>query len=317
MNNSEGKKIQQYIDKESMEVMRTFVDMVKQGRGLPDKVTTEQAVLMLQTGVELGIPPAKALRSFYVVNNRVAMLATAMMDLVRQHPTIYGGAEHYWFGDDDILHDVNEERPRPGDFQGWATCFHRKDTGETYTAYFTRADAQRAKLDKKDNWMNYTMPMCKARCISDGLRTLFADLLGAIYTPDEIAGGLNVDEPAYIVDMQIAEGEDSEERAGEPEVAEEESPHEQLISDIHMAAVAANVSQAKRDSDIKQRINVGGDAEEALTDLLGFYEAEAIEQPAKQVVNDIVEQLEKPVEKQIAAGEVKRLDEPEQGALIE
>lgn len=83
-------------------------------------------------------------------------------------------------------HSVRIEQHADG--KGVTVHGQRRDTGDTASATFTLADAERAGLLRNGTWKAYPLDMCQWRAISRLSRQLFGDVvLGAGYSPEEIA----------------------------------------------------------------------------------------------------------------------------------
>lgn len=136
--------------------------------GLFAAKSPEQAVVILMTGMELGLAPAQAMRGIYVVQNRPVLSADMMVAICK------------------AAKDV--------------CCFFRlvetTDTKATYETQrvgdpeptrltFTMEDAKRAKLSGKEIWQAYPAPLLRARCSSGLARAVYPDLLLGLYTPEE------------------------------------------------------------------------------------------------------------------------------------
>jgi hypothetical protein len=48
------------------------------------------------------------------------------------------------------------------------------------------AQAKAIGLATKDNWKNYPKAMLRARCISEGIRTVYPGCIVGVYTPEEV-----------------------------------------------------------------------------------------------------------------------------------
>ncbi len=307
-------------DKLALPEERLIADMNIAAGWVAPGETTEDVVLKLRMGRQAGLKDQVALQHIYIIPNKkkgtksIGLDGQAMLALIKSSRA-YGGSEYQWLDKEGQWHKGDED-PMPDrlQFAGWATKMWRRGAQDVYMATFTLADAKRLGLSEKWAWQQWFVELCKWRTVADCGRTVFADLLaGLTYVPEELGAKVEVDNEGqvHVVGFEV---EDSEEQAAEPEAAEEQtewtaageicdelSRQNELMSNIHMAAVAANISVAKCDSDIKQRVNAGGDVGEALLELLDIYES---------VAKELAEV--KPEK-----GEVKRLDEPEQGALID
>lgn len=118
------------------------------------------------TGRALGIADMTALRSIHIIDGKATFAAELMVLLVRR-------AGH------SITGEVAD---------GSATVTGtRADNGDTMTATWTLAMADRAGLLNKSNWKKYPESMLWARAVSQLCRMLFADCFaGNTYTPDEL-----------------------------------------------------------------------------------------------------------------------------------
>jgi hypothetical protein len=69
------------------------------------------------------------------------------------------------------------------------------------------AQAKSIGIANKDNWKNYPRAMLRARCVSEGIRSVYPGCVVGVYTPEEIQDF----KPSKPIDMGVAERvEDSE-----------------------------------------------------------------------------------------------------------
>jgi hypothetical protein len=179
------------------------------GKG-QDQVSAVAITIM--AGMELGLKPMVALRSFTVINGRPALYGDGLIAVVRMS----GKAKSVRTG---CFADQN------GNLVGWCEA-ERADTGESSRVEFTQEDAVRAglwqdqpfidkevwenrqKVIKKNQpndspWYRYPKRMLAWRAAGYCLRELFGDVLGGIrdeYEEREIA-------EAHFEEMQIASNE--------------------------------------------------------------------------------------------------------------
>jgi hypothetical protein len=126
------------------------------------------AFFIIMYGYELGISPMAALRTIYSVNGVPTCSGEAMLALIRKS----GLAEK-------ISMESDEKQAK--------VYMKRRDTGEDYTAIFTKDDAKNAGLLGKDTWQKYPRKMMLWRAISEAAKVLFGDVIGGLYTTEEIA----------------------------------------------------------------------------------------------------------------------------------
>lgn len=142
----------------------------------------EAALVVLLTGMELGLGPAQALRSIFVVEGKPALSAQLMVGLCKSR------------------RDVCE----------YFACVESTDTGATYETKrvgepravrlsFTAEDAKRAGVLGKGNWAKFPAAMYRARASSLLARDVYPDLLANLYDPDELGG-----EARHVVDARPA-----------------------------------------------------------------------------------------------------------------
>lgn len=122
---------------------------------------------VLTTGMELGIPPATALRTVHVIEGRASLSADLMAGLAMQVGVSF----------DYIQNDATVCKIR------WT---RGKSTG---IVKFDIDEARSAGLLAKDNWKKYPSAMLAARAKANAARQSAPDRLAGCYTPDEIYSG--------------------------------------------------------------------------------------------------------------------------------
>jgi hypothetical protein len=144
---------------------------------LPSAIKTPaQAVAIILTGQELGLPPMKSLRLINVIQGKPCLAAELQLALFKQR-----GGRAQW--------QESSEKS--------ATITLTHPNGDTHTETFTLADADRAGLLKKGgNWSTYPKIMLRWRAVSNGLKAIAPDILSGVYDPDEMGA---------VVDMQTGE----------------------------------------------------------------------------------------------------------------
>lgn len=132
---------------------------------LPSHYKTPEAVLTaILYGRELGFSPIRALNSITVIQGRPTLEAQALKALAIAH----GG----------IIKTVE-----------WTdrVCTLECTRGVwTDTATYTLDDAARAGLTTKENWKKMPRAMLYARAVSIVVRNMFADVLGGLYSREEV-----------------------------------------------------------------------------------------------------------------------------------
>ena len=146
--------------------MWRFAKMIT-ASGVAGTRKVEEAAFLISYGLELGLPPIKAVQSLHLIKGKVTMSADMMVSLCLRAPQ----CEYI-----EVSHISDE-----------ACTFVAKRIGrpeQTFT--FTMAMAQRAGLDRGDNWRKYPESMLKARAGSHIARQVFPDIVMGIYDPGEI-----------------------------------------------------------------------------------------------------------------------------------
>lgn len=137
-----------------------------------------QALMIMATGRELGIPATTALRMIYVADfgqgDQITLSADLMVALCLRSPL----CEYF------EAVEATDER---------ATCAAKRKGRPERRVTFTIQDAQRAKLGQvkpgndasATNWAKYPSVMLRHRAASLLAREVFPDVIGGFYTEDE------------------------------------------------------------------------------------------------------------------------------------
>lgn len=143
--------------------------------GIARQKNEYDAFFIIMYGYELGISPMAALRTIYSVEGTPTCSGEAMLALIRKSRL----AEKI---------DIKQGEDKAVVFM------KRRDTGEEYTATFSLQDAERAGLKGKFNWKGYPKKMMMWRAISECAKVLFGDVIGGLYTVEEMAPDTPVNE---------------------------------------------------------------------------------------------------------------------------
>lgn len=154
--------------------------------GLAKTTNAFEIHFRMMLGYELGIAPMAAIRTIYAVNGVPTCSGEAMLALIRKS---------------GLLSKLEVS----GDDKSCSVTMGRKDTGEEMTFTFTIEKAQRAGLVGKQVWKAYPDKMLKWRAISEGAKFLFSDVIGGLYTVEEISPDTPMDENGNPTDQIIVE----------------------------------------------------------------------------------------------------------------
>jgi hypothetical protein len=143
---------------------------------MPKHINSPQKVFAITTlGRELGLGPWAAINNIYIAGGKPTINAALMLALIQRSNLL-----------EKFEVEVSEAEA--------VVTMARRGVG-TYTARFSMADADRAGLTSGFNshsWKKYPKAMLKARALSDVARTLFADVILNLYTPEELDAPVEV-----------------------------------------------------------------------------------------------------------------------------
>ena len=128
--------------------------------------TPEQAIALMLVAQSEGLHPARAAMEYHVIQGRPALKADAMLARFQN-----AGGKVSWksYTDDDV------------------TGVFSHPSGGEVSIQWTIGMANKAGLTKNPTWKQYPRAMLRARCISEGIRTVYPGVSVGIYTPEEVA----------------------------------------------------------------------------------------------------------------------------------
>ena len=139
----------------------------------------EAMAIMLLCQAE-NLHPAVAMRDYHVIQGRPALKADAMLARFQQ-----AGGSVNW-------KDYTDEK---------VTGIFSHPSGGSLEVSWSLAQAKSIGIANKDNWKNYPRAMLRARCVSEGIRSVYPGCVVGVYTPEEIQDF----KPSKPIDMGIAE----------------------------------------------------------------------------------------------------------------
>ena len=147
-----------------------------------DVKTAAQAVVKILAGKELGLSPIESMNSLYIVNDKIAVLATMIAARIKR------SAKY------DYRVIKLDETECSISFVSMNGVDEFKELGiSTYTI----KDAAKAGIVNKDNWRNYPRNMLFARALSNGARWYCPDSLASFHSVEELQD-LSAEKPAVI-----------------------------------------------------------------------------------------------------------------------
>jgi hypothetical protein len=163
----------QTIQPNEYEVIRHQAEsLVKTGFLPPAIKTAEQALAIILTGRELGIPAMAALNTINVIQGKPTVSPQLMLALIERSGQLK---------DIEIL---------TGEDYVQVTMWRKGRT--EHTERFGRAEAQAMNLAGKDNYKKQALVMYKWRAVAACARTVFPDVILGLYTPEEMGAEVSV-----------------------------------------------------------------------------------------------------------------------------
>ena len=144
--------------------IQTMAEVAAKSKMFGFKSTEEAMAIMLLCQAE-NLHPAIAMRDFHVIQGRPALKADAMLARFQQA----GGAVKWETYTDEQV-----------------TGIFSHPQGGSLEVTWTLAKAKLIGIANKDNWKNYSRAMLRARCVSEGIRSVYPGCVVGVYTPEEV-----------------------------------------------------------------------------------------------------------------------------------
>jgi len=177
--------------------------------GYWDKVSFAQALVKVEAGRALGLPPLIAMNEVHVIDGAPGLGAGACAALVKA-----SGRYDY------RLVELTDQR--------CVIRFYDRGVVLQPDSVFTIEHAKQAKLLNKGNWLSYPRNMLFARAMTNGMAWHCPDVaMGRVYVPDELGADLPEHVP-YDEDPTIPFGDDYHEPGVDQGITVEAEIVEQL-----------------------------------------------------------------------------------------
>ena len=220
--------------------------------GLFGMKTPEQALALMLVAQSEGLHPARAAMEYHVIQGRPALKADAMLARFQN-----AGGKVQWKSYTDA--DVTGVFSHP--------------SGGEVSIQWTFEMATKAGLTKNPTWKQYPRAMLRARCISEGIRTVYPGVSVGIYTPEEVQD----------FSPQVTQQQHQPERDITPEPAKPVSMPEKV------KAAAAKVTGKTRKPDLTviegEATTISGDPNEGNLDDVAAFQTH---KPAKEQVDKML-----------------------------
>jgi hypothetical protein len=140
--------------------------------------TADQAMALMLIAQAEGVHPARAIQEYHVIDGRPALRADAMLARFQA-----SGGRVEWTEYTDKRVSGRFTHPQGGSVEiDW-----------------DQDRARAAGLLNRKNWQSYPRQMLRARCISEGVRTVYPGASSGIYTAEEVQDMVDVTPPAVPV----------------------------------------------------------------------------------------------------------------------
>jgi hypothetical protein len=195
---------------------------------LPKAITTpEAALVIILTAREIGIGPMMAFQKINVIQGKPTIAPELMLALARGRGLLE---------DMKISNDGNK-----------CTVTIKRKGNSPVTTSFSMDDARAQGLADKDNWKRMPSIMLQWRAIAASCRIVFPDVIGGLYTPEEL--GAVVDEQGEVIEGQVTEI---------PQSAQPEQPIQSTGSKWprEMVETVANLAETKHDKEAVSILNL-------------------------------------------------------------
>jgi len=143
--------------------IQTMAEVAAKSKMFGFKNTEEAMAIMLLCQAE-NLHPAIAMRDYHVIQGRPALKADAMLARFQQ---VGGKVDWKEYTDEKV------------------TGLFTHPQGGSLEVTWTLAKAKLIGIAKKDNWQNYSRAMLRARCVSEGIRSVYPGCVVGVYTPEE------------------------------------------------------------------------------------------------------------------------------------
>lgn len=128
--------------------------------------TKEQAIALMLVAQSEGLHPARAAMEYHVIQGRPALKADAML---ARFQAAGGKVDWKEYTDDKV-----------------SGVFSHPSGGSVTVDWTIERAKQAGVYGKNPTWKTYPRAMLRARCISEGIRTVYPGVSVGIYTPEEV-----------------------------------------------------------------------------------------------------------------------------------
>ena len=154
-------------------VMLRQAEMLVKTNFLPQAIKSpEQALAIMLTGRELGIPAMAALNTINIIQNKPTISPQLMLALIERSGQL-----------EDIR--IQPKNSTNGTID-YVSCTMKRKGRSDHTEIFGMLEAVKLQLNNKDNYKKQPATMFKWRAVAACARVVFPDVILGLYTPDEM-----------------------------------------------------------------------------------------------------------------------------------
>lgn len=127
--------------------------------------TPEEAIALMLVAQSEGLHPARAALEYHIISGKPSLKADAMLS---RFQNAGGKVEWKSYSDTEV------------------TGVFSHPSGGSVTIAWSIAQATKAGLTNNPTWKKFPRAMLRARCISEGIRTVYPGVSVGLYTPEEV-----------------------------------------------------------------------------------------------------------------------------------
>jgi len=203
------------FDVSKLEAAYAFSEKLAASTIIPNQLRNKpgDVMVVLQTGIEMGLSPMMALRSVDVIHGTPALKPQTMLALIRsKFPK--------------ALVEINDNGT---DTASCRMARDKNDLDQAFTSIWTKDRAQTMGLLSKDNWRKQPVTMLRWRSVGEAARMVFPDLLCGLYSSAEVQD-FDVYEPDATRDFNLKQSvKDAKTELSEPKDVKSESTQDEII----------------------------------------------------------------------------------------
>lgn len=205
-------------------------------RGKPSDV-----LITIMYGQELAMTPMESILGIYVVNGRPGLSGQKWLERVRKAGhRMYVPCSHCGLPKTDHR-DLGHPYVADHDEKRCTVTIVRRDTGDEHTETFTWADAERAKLTKKDVWVSWPKRMLLWRAVTNCATVICPEVASGFEMAEAMLDEAEMERPTLAqvaaqrtdkpAEAEVVEPDEAEVAEALAEIEREHTPEQGLLPD--------------------------------------------------------------------------------------